>query len=186
MNTPNEYIAHTKAWIQKVVIGLNFCPFAIKPFLNESIHYEVVEGDKTFTILEKFILECIRLDQNESLETSFVILPKKFDDFNNYLNLLELAEALLKKEGYEGIYQIASFHPSYKFRGATEFDPSNFTNRSPYPMLHILRESSIEKVIMKGTASAIPQNNILKTNALGLKYMKNIWEECFIYSNKKQ
>jgi hypothetical protein len=86
-----------------------------------------------------------------------------------------LSEQLLEKEGYEGVYQIASFHPKYLFAGTKESDPSNYTNRSPYPMLHLLREESLEQAIEKHiNADLIPEKNIQKATELGIDYFKNL------------
>lgn len=184
MALSNNYIAHTQAWIQSVVIGLNFCPFASRPFLDQSIHYEVVLASNIYDSLEQLMVECIRLNDHPAIETTLMIFPHQYLEFNNYLHLVELSEALIKSEGYEGIYQIASFHPQYQFNGTDENDPSNYTNRSPYPMLHILREQTIEKILTIKDTSLIPEKNIQTARNLGLDYMKNIWKESFIDKNK--
>jgi hypothetical protein len=118
-----------------------------------------------------------KLDQEREIETLFIIMPDSFSSFGSYLQLLELSEKLLKDEGYEGIYQIASFHPLYLFEGAAPDDPANYTNRSPYPMLHLLREQSVARAIetYPGTEK-IPQKNIEYARARGLAYMKMLQE----------
>jgi len=173
--TEADIISQTKIWISQVVIGLNFCPFAAKPFNDNRIHYKIVESAKMDFILEAVVRECIRLDTDQETDTSLLILPMGWNIFRTYLDLVDMAEALLIKEGYEGTYQIASFHPQYLFAGSNENDASNYTNRSPYPMLHILREVQVEQAIRKHKdIHAIPDANILKANELGLAYFKSL------------
>ena len=171
----NDVIDATKNWIEKVVVGLSFCPFAAKPFKEGNIRYKLVNGKSLEQALTSVVVEMMFLDDNETTETTLVIFPDNFSDFNKYLELLDLSEQLLEKEGYEGVYQIASFHPKYLFAGTKESDPSNYTNRSPYPMLHILREDSLEQAIKKHVnADQIPQKNIQKSTELGIEYFKNL------------
>ena len=168
-------INQTRTWIQQVVIGLNFCPFAAKPFRDETIHYQVIHLANAKLVLEEFIKECNRLENDNTTETSLIILADGFNDFYKYLDLVSLVEKLLKKEGFEGIYQIASFHPKYLFAKSNENDPSNYTNRSPFPMLHILREDFLEDAIKKHkNVDLIPTVNIAKANELGVFYFKSM------------
>jgi hypothetical protein len=107
------------------------------------------------------------------IETSFLIFPRAFSKFDDYLYLLSLAESFLKKKGYEGVYQVASFHPLYLFAGSDENDPANYTNRSIYPMLHLLREESIDKALENyNDPENIPERNINFAREKGLVYMK--------------
>jgi len=131
-----KVIRQTKKWLSTVVIAHGLCPFAKREFDNDHIHYMVIETQGLEAQLEQVVLECAALDINSHRETSLLIFPKTFADFEDYLNMLDLATALLKAQGYEGIYQLASFHPEYCFEDAGLDDPANYTNRSPYPMLH--------------------------------------------------
>jgi hypothetical protein len=168
-------ISQTKSWIKQVVIGLNFCPFAAQSFNDNYINYKILNSSNINLILEEFIRECNRMDTDEATDTSLLILPTGWKSFNTYLDLLDLAEKLIAKEGLEGIYQIASFHPDFLFAGTTENDASNYTNRSPYPMLHILREDQVEKAVKKHKdIHSIPHANISKANELGVNYFKNL------------
>jgi uncharacterized protein len=110
----------------------------------------------------------------------FLILPHRFSSFDEYLGLVELSDSLLADQEKEGIYQVASFHPAYIFDGSTEEDPSNYTNRSPYPMLHLLREESVSRAIdsFPGTEK-IPQRNIKFARQKGIIYMRSLWESTF-------
>lgn len=172
-------IAQTKKWITDVVVGCNFCPFAGKVIKHGSIHYEVLNTCNKKLIPEALAKMFLLLDEDPETETSLLILPESFKAFREYLDILELAKSFLIKEGYEGIYQLASFHPLYVFAGSTENDPSNYTNRSPYPMLHILREASITRAIDNyPDTENIPQLNIAFTKKKGLAHMQLLKENC--------
>jgi len=168
-------IERTKNWIRDIVIGLNFCPFATKPFKNELIVYKVDDSSEAAAALESFMFTCRFLEDNPVMETALLIFPNGFSDFQDYLDLTDLAEKLLKAEGFEGVYQVASFHPNYIFAGSDEHDPANYTNRSPYPMLHLLREDLLEIAIDKHIhVDDIPNQNIAKAKSLGLAYFKKM------------
>ena len=172
-------ISQTKLWLEKIVIGCNFCPFAAKPFFQDKIRYRVVASAQKKEILEALVRECSWLEENEATETSLLILPEGYEKFNAYLDLLDLAEQLLEKEGYEGIFQLASFHPDYRFAGSKADDAANYTNRSPYPILHLLKEESIEKALEKfPDPDKIPDKNIAFAREKGLDYMKNLLKSC--------
>ena len=177
--TEETIIQQTADWINTVVAGCNFCPFAAKAIAKKSIRYLVLENANAKKTLETFIKELYYLDEEENTETSFLILPDSFGDFNAYLDLVDMAEQLLEKEDYEGIYQVASFHPQYCFAGASEDDPANYTNRSPYPMLHILREDSITKALkFFPNPETIPDRNIEFARQKGLQYMQMLRATC--------
>lgn len=174
MQETSDIINITKSWIEKIVIGLNFCPFAAQPFKSNSIHYEVVVESNLNAVLGEFSKVCTQLNDDESIETSLIILPEHFDDFEQYLDLVDLCEQLLIMEDLSGVYQVASFHPQYLFAGSEESDPSNYTNRSPFPMIHILREDSLTTAIDKHVdVDSIPENNIKNACNLGLAFFKS-------------
>ena len=168
-------VIKTKNWITNVVIACNFCPFAAREIKRGSIQYEVLHEGTTKTVLEATLKMFFLLDENEQIETSLLIFPESFADFNDYLDLVEKAETLITTNNYEGIYQIASFHPKYMFAGSNENDPSNYTNRSPYPMLHFLREESVTKAIAGyPDIENVPKRNIAFTKEKGLAYMQQL------------
>src|SRR6187399_1222952 len=141
MVTSQQIIDETKKWISDVVVGCNFCPFAAHVVKQQTVHYQVETSDIPGICLDSFLVETTRLDNEINIETSFLIFPNAFASFDDYLDCVRLAERSLKQNGYEGIYQLASFHPLYLFADATEKDAANYTNRSIYPMLHLLREA---------------------------------------------
>jgi hypothetical protein len=168
-----QVIDRTKKWIIDVVIGCNFCPFAANVVKQQTIFYQVEENTALETCLASFVLEMERLDNDPAIETSFLIFPNAFQQFDDYLDLVSLAEELLRRKGYEGVYQVASFHPLYLFANSDENDPANYTNRSIYPMLQLLREESIDKALENyKDPESIPVRNINFAKEKGLAYMK--------------
>jgi len=168
-----QIIDQTKKWIVDVVIGCNLCPFAAPVVKQQAIFYQVETTTDLDASLDSFEKEMKRLDDDETIETSFLIFPNAFEKFDDYLYLLSLAEKLIKRKGYEGIYQVASFHPLYLFANSDENDPANYTNRSIYPMLHLLREDRIDKALAHyKDPESIPERNINFTREKGLAYMK--------------
>ena len=179
MNGTQLIIHQTKKWITEVVVGCNFCPFAAKEIKQNSIHYQVETGIGPEVCLQAFLQECVRLDENKNIETSFLIFPNGFEDFEDYLDLVSLSGKLLKQQGYEGTYQVASFHPLYCFANASPDDAANYTNRSVYPMLHLLREERIEEALLHyADAGKIPERNIKFAREKGLTYMKMLRDAC--------
>ena len=171
--TPEQIIERTKKWIVDVVIGCNFCPFATNVVKQQTIFYRVEENTEMDACLDSFVREMKRLDNDAAIETSFLIFQNAFENFDDYLDLVALAENRLKRNGYEGVYQVASFHPLYLFAGSDENDPANYTNRSIYPMLQLLREESIDKALENyKSPESIPVRNINFAREKGLAYMK--------------
>ncbi len=184
MSSSQQIIDQTITWIRKVVIGCNFCPFAAKALQQQQqhVHYQVEASTDTALCLDTFLKEIIRLDKEPHIETSFLIFSNAFQQFDDYLHMASLAEDLLKEKGYEGIYQLASFHPMYRFASSAKNDAADYTNRSIYPMLHLLRESSIDKAIAKyENPEKIPERNVDFARKKGLTFMKLLRDSC-IYS----
>ena len=121
------------------------------------------------------------LDEHEDVETSFLILPSAFPDFRDFHDFQDVTQELLKLMDRVGTYQVVSFHPRYQFAGTTVEDPENYTNRSPFPMLHILRESSVDRAVESSTdAAQITDQNITTLNRLGAKELVARWQACFM------
>ena len=178
MDTAEQVISQTKKWVTDVVAGCNFCPFVAKEIKNNSIHYQVETAVDLATSLQAFLTECRRLDDTR-IETTLLIFCNGFAKFDDYLDLLALSEKLLKKENYEGIYQVASFHPLYLFAGSPPDDPANYTNRSVYPMLHLLREERIEQALAHYPhPEKIPGKNMAFARNKGIDYMRALFDNC--------
>ena len=176
-HTPDNVpiIAQTQKWLSTVVIAHNLCPFAKREFERQSIHYEVVQSADAKLRLDSLLIQCEVMDKDPTVETSLLIIPTSLSDFDDYLDFLDLSNRLLADQGYSGIYQLASFHPNYRFDGAPPKDPANYTNRAPYPIIHILREASVEAALKRyPNPEAIPQRNIDVTRALGLTVMRDL------------
>ncbi len=178
---PNQIIINrTKAWLIEVVIGCNFCPFAAKEVKKNSIHFEVMNSEKNMEGIHLLLSEYQLLDKDASVETTLVIFPNAFSDFQDYLKFLDQAEKSLQRNKYEGIYQLAGFHPMYQFADSTLDDAANYTNRSPYPMIHILREASVERAIASyPNVENIPIKNMAYARSKGLAYMQGLRDATF-------
>jgi uncharacterized protein len=166
----SKIINQTKSWIEQFVIGYNLCPFAAQPFNQDRIKYVLVEGKDLEELVETTFQECLSLQKTDAseIETSILIHPEILTDFEEYLGVLEQMQDDLEKLDLEGVIQLATFHPDYQFAETRPEDAENFTNRSPYPMIHILREDSLEKVInLHPNTENIPQENIKTMNRIG-------------------
>ena len=147
--THNEIINYTKAWISDAVIGLNLCPFAKSVYIKNQIEYHISSATNQKILLDDLILALHKLNQTdaEKIDTTLLIHPWVLQDFLDYNDFLDQADAALEEAGLAGVLQIASFHPHYQFAGTEIDDVTNCTNRSPFPMLHLLREESLDKAI---------------------------------------
>ena len=170
-------IVQTKQWLEEIVIGLNFCPFAKKEFVNDTIHYQVSASGQIKAALQELSLQYQYLSEHDELETTLVIFSSGFRQFERYLDLVDYANELLVTSGYEGVFQLASFHPDYCFEGEDLDDAANYTNRSPYPTLHLIREKSMARVLsVYQQPEEIPENNIKLAHDKGANYFKNVLE----------
>ena len=174
MTIPTQKIVQqTKNWVSEVVIGLNLCPFAAQPFNDNRIEYIVSHNDGIEQDLQELAVCFSILENKVEVETILLIFPQAYKPFDNYLELLYLANLLLDDLNLSGIYQLASFHPEYHFEGSDLNDASNFSNRSPYPMLHILREKSVERAIKSyNHVEKIPEINVKNLQAIGFDVMQ--------------
>ena len=164
-------ITATRHWVEKLVIGLNPCPFAALPFRQERIRFALFATDDAQTLAEGLWAEAQYLLQTDTdeLETTLLIHPNCLTDFADYLDFVAFAETLFEQQGLHGILQLASFHPAYQFAGTASTDVENYTNRSPYPMLHLIREASVETARETyPDIEAIPERNIARLRTLGL------------------
>nr|WP_228535529.1 DUF1415 domain-containing protein [Noviherbaspirillum malthae] len=160
-----------QAWLVRAVIGLNLCPFAKAVHVKGQIRYAVSDAADQETLLKDLIDELHHLQQSspEELDTTLLIHPRVLSDFLDYNDFLEVADAALEEAGLAGEIQIASFHPDYQFADADSTAIDNYTNRSPYPILHLLREDSIERAVEAfPDASDIYERNIETMRSLGL------------------
>ncbi len=179
-NTPgsDEVIAQTRIWLERAVIGLNLCPFAKSVYAQERIRYVVSAARAQRPLLADLMSELQALDAADPVrcETTLLIHPHVLEDFADYNDFLTQAEDAVAELGLAGILQIASFHPAYQFEDAGPDDIENYTNRSPYPMLHLLRESSVERAVTTfPDTTAIYRNNIRTMHRLGRDGWRRLW-----------
>ena len=175
-----EVIQTTRNWVQSVVIQLNLCPFAHQVYARKQVRFKVSEATSVATLLAHLEQELERLQQDDAIETTLLIHPRVLTNFYDYNDVLDLADQLLVDLHLEGIFQIASFHPDYQFSGTQPEDVENYTNKSPYPMLHLLREDRVAAAIdnFPGTEK-IPEANVARLRQLGPKKMQALLQACF-------
>ena len=172
-------IETTKKWIETVVIELNLCPFARVPFQQETIRFTLTESANEQELLASLHAELVFLHDNLDIETSLLIHPQCLADFDDYNQFLQIVENLLEDMGVTGIFQVASFHPNYQFADTNPGDAENYTNRSPFPMLHILREASLSKALQNySDPEAIPQCNIERLQKMGAEEAQVLLHSC--------
>jgi len=147
--TDDPILQDTQAWVEKAVIGLNLCPFAKAVQVQGKVRYVVSSATTVEDLLYQLAAELNHLHDTppDQTDTTLLIHPQVLTDFLDYNDFLEAADALVADIGLEGELQVASFHPQYQFEGTEPDDISNFTNRSPYPTLHLLREDSIDRAV---------------------------------------
>jgi len=182
----NAITQQTRNWLKDIIIKLNFCPFANREFLNNSIRYSASEAADLESGLHALAEEFNHLDNHPETETTLLIFPGCFSEFEDFLELIDFANQLLVELGYESVYQLAHFHPDYCFDGVQADDASNYTNRSPYPMLHLIREASLQKAIENHPdPEGIPDTNITLARKLGSDKMQSLLEQCKNTSQEK-
>ncbi|HHC6612659.1 TPA: DUF1415 domain-containing protein [Vibrio parahaemolyticus] len=178
----NAIMQQVDQWLNDVVIGLNLCPFAAKPQRNKQIKIFVSEATQEEALLEDILLQLIELSttEPEKLETTLVVVPNMLQDFWDYNFCIDWVEGLIKQQDWEGIFQVATFHPDYCFGGAAPEDDENLTNRSPYPIFHLIREESMEKVLKHyPDPESIPDTNIARVSALSEEERKKLFPYLF-------
>jgi hypothetical protein len=171
-------IAETRDWIEKAVIGLNLCPFAKTVYVNDRIRYCVSEAQSNGALLADLSreLRALQAADPHTCETALLIHPHVLAEFLDYNDFLDAADATVEMLGLTGELQIASFHPCYQFAGSGPDAIENYTNRSPYPMLHLLRESSVERATAATPElAAIPAKNMETLRRLGLEGWRRLW-----------
>jgi uncharacterized protein len=156
-------------WVNSVVVGLNLCPFSVKPVDENRVRFFVSSVVDEESLLADLMSEMALLHKAApaDIETTLLILPNILQDFYDYTQFLVWAQAAIKRNGWQGIFQLASFHPHYCFAGAEPGDAENLTNRSPYPILHILREASVTAALSYFEhVGDIPEHNKKRVAAL--------------------
>ena len=175
----DDPIAATRRWLQRAVIGLNLCPFAKSVQAKDQVRYVLSEATTPDALLEDLAAELAWLNDTDPavVDTTLLIHPWVLGDFHDYNDFLDQADAAVDALGLEGEIQVASFHPDYQFAGTAFDDAGNCTNRSPYPILHLLREASVERAVAAfPDPDAIVQRNIETLERLGAKGYRRLLE----------
>ena len=168
----NPIIKSVETWLSETVIGLNLCPFAKREYVQKKVRFQVSPAKSEQELLQDVVVELALLNKEPGIETTLLIHPDVLSDFDDYNQFLSFTDQMLSAMNMNGEFQIASFHPDYQFADTEPDDAENYTNRSPYPLLHILRESSLEKAIAAhGDTEQIPEDNIQLMNKLGADEM---------------
>lgn len=176
----DKSIIAVRQWVESIVVGLNLCPFAEREMQQDSIRYSLTEASSEERLLVTLEAELNLLNGDESIETTLLIHPQVLQDFFDFNEFLNLADRLLVTMNLEGVYQIASFHPQYQFAGTDTDDVENYTNRSPYPMLHIIREASLEHAVAGfPDVNKISARNIALMKELGSARIQAMLQDCF-------
>ncbi|PHV09992.1 DUF1415 domain-containing protein [Chitinimonas sp. BJB300] len=170
LHNTDTVIANTRAWLEKAVIGLNLCPFAKAVYIKDQIRFVVSEANNLDRLLDDLDRELLLLsaaDPNE-IDTTLLIHPKVLNDFLDFNDFLDVADGVVAEHELEGVLQVASFHPDYQFADTEPEDISNYTNRAPYPILHLLREESLDRAVAAfPDAADIFEKNIQTLRQLG-------------------
>ncbi|TKR30547.1 DUF1415 domain-containing protein [Luteimonas gilva] len=176
---PQDPIAATERWLQRAVIGLNLCPFAKAVLAKKQVRYVLSEATTSEALLEELGEELARLRDTpaEEVDTTLIVHPQVLTDFLDYNDFLDLADGLVESMDLEGVMQVASFHPNYQFAGSEPDDIANFTNRSPYPTLHLLREDSVARAVAAfPDPDVIVERNIETLRSLGHEGWRRVLE----------
>lgn len=171
-------------WLNEVVIGLDLCPFSGKPTRENRVRFSISEADSEEKLLQELQAEMELLDSKPAgeIETTLLIIPLLLEDFFAYNQFLNWAEQLIKRMKWQGVYQIASFHPNYCFSRAEPDDAENLTNRAPYPILHIIREESLARALEYfPDAVDIPERNQAKVAALSIAEKQKLFPYLFTH-----
>lgn len=173
-------IASTRRWLERAVIGLNLCPFARAPFVQQRIRFVVSPARDAHALLDDLRRELQALHATDPLisETTLLIHPQVLGDFLDFNDFLDVADEALRELALEGELQVASFHPDYRFAETAADAVENCTNRSPYPTLHLLRESTVDSAVASDIdTEAIYQRNIATLQKLGEAGWRALWQD---------
>ena len=174
--TDDQVLADTRRWIEKAVIGLNLCPFARSVYVKNQVRIVVSRARHLDAFLDELDRELDLLvnTPGDEIDTTLLVHPTLFPDFEVFNDFMGVVDDVVAEHELEGVIQVANFHPAFLFEGEAQDDPSHFTNRAPYPTLHLLREDSVERAIASdaGDAEKIVERNIATLRGLGAEGWK--------------
>jgi len=176
----DHIIAAVRQWVEQLVIGHNLCPFAKRELVRDRVRFFASQAMDEEQLLVDLENELALLVEDEQTETTLIITPQVLQDFFDFNQFLNRAEQRLKQLKLKGVFQIASFHPDYQFGGTEPDDAENYTNKSPYPVLHVLREASLDDAIANyPDAESIPERNIERLEQIGADRLRQLLSACF-------
>ena len=179
----NSISNSVKKWVEDMVVGLNLCPFAKRELLAGRVRFFVSEAESEEQLLMDLHSELNMLNAEDGIETTLLIHPAVLQNFSEYNQFLDYAEGLLVELELEGVYQIASFHPDYQFAETEPDDVENYTNRAPYPVLHLIREQSLERAVANyPNPEQIPERNVALLRDLGREKILALLKGCLLDS----
>jgi hypothetical protein len=179
-NTAEQIVAGTRRWLERAVIGLNLCPFAKAVHVKQQVRYVVSEATDEEALLADLLHELRLLADSDAdrIETTLLIHPRVLGDFLDYNEFLDVADAAVSELDLDGVLQVASFHPHYQFADSEPDDIENFSNRAPYPTLHLLREESVERAVAAfPDAANVYERNIDTLRKLGHEGWRALWTQ---------
>lgn len=176
----------TRRWVETVVIDLNLCPFAKRELVKQRIRFAVTDTSNEEGLMQALEQELCLLQDHPDIETTLLVHPQVLSDFEDYNQFLDLVDILISQLRLNGELQVASFHPDYQFHGTEPEDVENTTNRSPFPMLHLIREASIGAAIANyPDPEGIPERNIETVERLGIDHMRALLRACFEHTQQR-
>ena len=178
LTATRDPIAETRKWLEQIVIGLNLCPFAKAVYVKDQVRFVLSDATTPEALVEELAEELILLRDTpaEQIDTTLIVHPDVLTDFLEYNDFLDNADAAIEALDLQGILQVASFHPQYQFAGVAPDDVSNYTNRAPFPTLHLLREDSVERAVAAfPDADVIVERNLQTLEKLGLEGWKQLF-----------
>jgi len=176
MTNNQKIITRVHHWIEAAVIGLNLCPFAKSVYQQNMIRYVVSESEGIDALMHELYQQCQYLIETPEIETTLLIIPHQLQEFADFNQILDQVDALIEGCEWAGFFQIASFHPKYQFANTSPEDRENWSNRSPFPILHILRESSLESALSRyQNPEKIPETNIERLKTMDAKEFNQIF-----------
>ena len=176
--SPDDPIELTRRWLERAVIGLNLCPFAKSVYVKQQVRFVLSDASTPEALLEQLAEELVLLRDAdpEQVDTTLIVHPDVLTDFLDYNDFLDNADAAVEALDLQGVLQVASFHPDYQFAGSAPDDIGNYTNRAPFPTLHLLREASVERAVEAfPDPDAIVERNLRTLDELGHAGWRKLW-----------
>lgn len=180
MRENEAIIATVRNWVTQLVVGQNLCPFAKRELVRDRVRFIVSDARDEESLLVDLERELALLKERDHIETTLLIIPYVLQDFFDFNQFVGRADLRVQQLKLKGVFQLAHFHPDYQFAGTDADDAENYTNRSPYPVLHLLREASLDEAVAQyPDVDAIPERNIERLERIGQEQLQRLLKDCF-------